>query len=759
MDTVRVDICYRPLRIAWAVQSGDRDAFRRAVRLNHTLWGGRFNPIVLVDRLDEAKQIVELFRADMVVAVGDAPEVKEFPQRFPHLIDPFFPPSLFVKDMSRRTRARVLDMHNAFYHWRNTPEWKAIDGMGVRRFVCEPDDPLADTFLLHYGAYPDAADIGIDYSELLLQATLAIDCTIDKTLPIPLDPLDHPSFGRLTREGLSRHYSVRAGWDHAGFFVGEAGNIDDLVCFWNLRAADIDLQFFDPAHVGRYALVKPEYERRTLARLAHLGDHRRNIAVWSRGDVQSAAQHFAGQPLSLCAVSGPTFWSGSTVRPPMMILGQASSLGVYGQEQGKPKVSFALNDKPFSADGWFSTQHLVASVTVLNTDEDHTFNPPYVPEWNEFFARTMHFEYNKLRIEPERIGIIIDAADHASFVNGLPVGALVEKLFNSIGMRAKLSGGGLIARQLIARLGGVDGSRVFKIPGVRRLLKTYGPRAPFTKKSALQLIGQRDPDNPQSRFDDHKQLYIESRDFGTDLTPLMVFEFLVSKGLFRIGAELTCSSCNIPSWIALDVLKHENVCELCGTQFDGTRQLVRSNFTYRRTGVLGLEKNTQGAIPVVLVMQQLHVNVASTFRDCIYAPSYDLFLSAEPNEAYCEVDLLVIQPRTYPDKAQVLLGECKDEGGRIDADDIAHLRFVSEALPKERFDPYILLAKLAPFSGDEIALARSLNGPYEHRVILLTARELEPYHLFERTNKELGLDLRGGSLEELAAITEQLYFK
>ena len=101
-------------------------------------------------------------------------------------------------------------------------------------------------------------------------------------------------------------------------------------------------------------------------------------------------------------------------------------------------MSFALNDKPLSADSWFSTQHLVASVTVPNTDEDHTFNPPYVPEWNEFFARTMHFEYNKLRIEPERIGIIIDAADHASFVNGLPVGALVEKLFNSIGMQSQI---------------------------------------------------------------------------------------------------------------------------------------------------------------------------------------------------------------------------------------------------------------------------------------------------------------------------------
>ena len=30
MDTTRVDICYRPLRIAWAIQSDDFESFRQA---------------------------------------------------------------------------------------------------------------------------------------------------------------------------------------------------------------------------------------------------------------------------------------------------------------------------------------------------------------------------------------------------------------------------------------------------------------------------------------------------------------------------------------------------------------------------------------------------------------------------------------------------------------------------------------------------------------------------------------------------------
>jgi hypothetical protein len=52
---------------------------------------------------------------------------------------------------------------------------------------------------------------------------------------------------------------------------------------------------------------------------------------------------------------------------------------------------------------------------------------------------------------------------------------------------------------------------------------------------------------------------------------------------------------------------------------------------------------------------------------------------------------------------------------------------------------YILFAKLAPFTPEEIALARTLNGEYQRRVILLTARELEPYYLYERTRKETGI--------------------
>jgi hypothetical protein len=759
METTRVDICYRPLRIAWAIQSDDRESFRRAVRLSHTLWGGCFNPIVLVDRTDEAKSVVELFRADLIWPIGDSTTVQEFPKQFPHLITPFLPELLYLKDSSGPTRAHILDIHNMLVHSRHTPDWKAIEAQGVRTIVWSDDDPLTDTFLMQHGAYPNASEIGIDYADILSRATMAINIDLDKNLPIKTETYDHASIRYLTRHGIHRHYSIRPSWDYPGFFVGDANDIVDLTRFWNLRAADIRLHFIDPVHISRYGGAISKISGQLRADLSHLDDHRKNIAVWSRVDkLDDALKLFPGGGLSACQVSDD-IWNGGAVRPPMMILGEASSLGVFDSNNTRTKVSFSLSDKPFSNDSWFYTQHLVASVSLSSGDEQLTFRPPYLPELNEFFGWTMHFDRDDIRIEPERMGIIIDAADHDSFLFALPASQLVEKVFGMIGMRAKLSGGGLIARQLISRLGGVDGARVFKIPGVRRLLKNYGPTHSFTQKAALSSIGRTDPANPQAKFKDHERLFIEPRDNNTKLTPPMVFTYLVDKGLLRIGAELICPTCSLPSWYALDVLKQRNVCELCGSEYDATRQLIDGKYHYRRSGALGLEKNSQGAIPVALTLQQLHINLGGLRHQAMYAPSYDLEPNAGVTLPRCEIDFIWIIPDCYPDPTQIILGECKDEGYRIDRADVDHLRSIADALPSNRFEPFILFAKLSPFSAEEIALAKSLNGPYQSRVILLTARELEPYHIYERTAKETGITSYGGSPEELALVTNRIYFQ
>jgi hypothetical protein len=57
-------------------------------------------------------------------------------------------------------------------------------------------------------------------------------------------------------------------------------------------------------------------------------------------------------------------------------------------------------------------------------------------------------------------------------------------------------------------------------------------------------------------------------------------------------------------------------------------------------------------------------------------------------------------------------------------------------------------------------VAKSLNDRYNQRAILLTDRELEPYHVYERTALEFkNLKGHGSTPEDLAINTAMMYFK
>lgn len=763
-DTVRVDISYRPLRIGWAVRDGDLDAIRQAVRYSYALWGGRFNPILVIDREEEARQLIELFRLDVICPVGDSQEVKDFPKKFPHLIQPFHSDSVFVKQEQWKSFSWALDIYNAIAHWHTRPEWQQLKERGVRAYQWQPDDPLADAFLMQFGAFPAADEIGVDYADLVAKSLEPVAFPLTPDARIPTEVVEHPSQTVVGRLGIHRHHAVRPGWDTPGFYVGSVTDPNDLVSFWNIRACDIPLWFIDATHLDRYADLIPEWARVLNAEVEkRRHEWERRIGVWSRQDTNEARKHFPGIELMLCRVID-SFWGGGAVSPPVMQLGQASTLGVMGNSNGVPRVNFALSDKPFCSDLYFAQQHLLASISFIGGlygDEQHTFDVPYVPELNEFYARTMHFQYDKLRIGPESTGLIIDAADHDTFLTAMPVAALFKRIFSLAGLDSSLSNGGRIVRQLLTQLGGIQGARVFKIPGARSLLKKFGLTDTFTRDSALNVIRDKSPENPHGTFAAHTDLFLDPRPFHTKLTPPDVLTFMVGKGLFRMGADLRCPKCDMTSWVSLDALKQSATCELCGHGYAATEQLIDLKWRFRRSGVFGTERSAQGAVPVALTLQQLGTTLGGAMRTSMYSSSLEVKPANGATLPQCEIDFVWLEDGRFPSRPSLILAECKDQGP-IKPDefqrDVDNLRKIADTIPSHRFDTYILFVKLAPFTPDEIAMARTLNGPYRRRVILLTARELEPYHMLERLEVELGKHTYAGSTEELANLTAQLYF-
>ncbi|WP_413707475.1 hypothetical protein [Ralstonia sp. Ralssp110] len=775
METVRVSIVYRPLRICWAIKAGDFQAFREAIRINHALWGGRFNPIVVVDHVEEALAIVEAFRPDMIRPVGTSEEVQAFASRFKYLMSPFIPDSLFFGE-DRDAQVQALDIQNAISSRFETPEWSHVKQAGACIYRWEDTDPLADIFLMHFGAYPRTEDVGIDYESMFKESLDATEVAVSTGNTVLCEGLEHPTIAYLSRHGLKAHYSMRTQWSWPGFFIGRAADLDDLVTFWNLRACDVSALFVDRDHVDRYTEDIPRWKKN----VSELTSGRRfpdehSYAIWwrSRDDaghdrLEELRALIGTEPCIACSIDRHR-WGGNALVAPLMHLGESASLGVLNDDGKKPKLSFGLSNRPYATDAWLFSQLLVASVSFiggLHGHDGHTFDLPYIPELNEFFARAIHLHYSHLRVESGRIGIVIRSSDTDTFVYALSTSELFKRVFELAGFDASVSSSGLIARQLIAQLGGLQGARVFKIPGARRLLKMHGPLASFMRKGALQLIGGRDPDNPEATFSDHQDLFLEPRAPGEKLTPSLVFSYLVNQGLFRMGADLLCPRCQLRSWFPVDDLRQSVPCQMCGETFPSTVQLMEGDWSYRRSGLLGTERNAQGAVPVVLTLQQLDANIDRLPGRSSYSVSLDLKPKNGQLRNPCEVDFAWIVPREYPERTTVIIGECKDrgyatdpdgDGGTINRADIENLRAVADAFPKDRFEVFILLAKLCPFTPNETELAKTLNGQYQCRVIMLTDRELEPYHLYERTKKFFAVKSYGSSAADLARTTVDVF--
>jgi hypothetical protein len=89
--------------------------------MSHAFWGGSYNPIIFADRPEDAKALVDVFRADLIVPVGDSTEVRNIRQQYPYLITPFLSDELFVDRQHATPLSQVLDIQNLLVHWMTSP--------------------------------------------------------------------------------------------------------------------------------------------------------------------------------------------------------------------------------------------------------------------------------------------------------------------------------------------------------------------------------------------------------------------------------------------------------------------------------------------------------------------------------------------------------------------------------------------------------------------------------------------------------------
>jgi hypothetical protein len=758
----RIWLDYRPVRIGWVIPDRDIALFATAVSWSTCLWGGRYNCMIPAYDAALADRLLSCFGADVLLPVHADAATTAFIARHLHLQHERWRDSMFQQhrcefvDIRHALRRIVAHQDKEAQERLRLPEWQV-------------SDQLHPLFAAMFGIYPAPGTDIADYRTGVQDAFKTPETLIPPNAALPPALLDGFSPLALTGYDLRRANSRRRGWLGPGVVLGSAADFDTLVMFWNLRAAGARLIFYDQSHSARLKDFATAFLSRYRGRTF---DEEVRINFWIRHDRTGDDSwkpdlELEGLPLSLSDGRGDLLWNGMNIEPgrPQFSAWHRDVVPSYAETEGRANASFALPDRPFNED---DTQALNQKFAVV-VDAQHygepnaelTFETPFVPRLNEFYGRHFHHDYDGARsqighLNKGAVAIITPISSQRLQIDAFRVLDWLKAFFALCQIDVVRSEAGLRCSRLIAQLGGLQSCRVFKIRGVRNLLRKYGVEQSFTRGGALEALRDVDSTTRAVGFDAFKTLHIEYREKG-DLKPDDVLRYLLERRVFRAGLEFTCPNCQLPSWIHLDDVKTNSICAYCDHHYDVTPQLKDRDWRYRRSGIFGRDDHQLGGVPVALTLQQL----STSLHDNIMMYSTALsFLPAGATIEPCESDFLAVVSGALAmseSPVQLVFGEAKTERA-IDAQDVRKLGKLADAVPSDLAQAYILFSKTVAFTSDEIALTKTLNTQHRRRVILWSREELEPYFVYERSKAKLGDKWHAVSLANMAEITRRLYF-
>jgi len=759
MGPVSLQVRYRPMRIGWCVDGESLTDFELAVRFSHTCWGGRYNPIIPCANPEMASALISGFKVDALYDISKTETISDFIKQHSHIPWPDFRQELY-KSHGDSSYASVLDVvhpvrhiHDDHVKDRETPT------LPSHLYEWKESDPLHYVFLATLGAYPSKEAIGRDYADLFKRGLKPSIVPLSERDEVPRDVFRHLTPATLTSSELEEIELGISAWRAPGFYLGDASDFTDLVNYWNLRASNIDLFFYDRAHGERLDSLRSAYSE-LLQKRPTREPWPTYVKVWQKTRGGDAAP-FQGE-LTLATMT-PGLFNGLNLNPPSMGFARQSVLGTSSEHGEATSVTFQFPSKPFFVDDFrYHDQKVVVSVQASEVlESDSLFTPPFIPQLNEYYGRSAYFDYDKVRAEPNSLGIICSVTKEQLTLRALPFSEIISKTFNAFGIKATPSSAGLVGRRLIEQMGGLQGCRVFKIEGVRNLIREHSPTKAFDRSAAIRTIGKNDPVTGRPNFEDFKRLHIELRDHR-DLKPEDALTYLLAKGVFQVGLTLKCSVCELDFWLGLDDVKSQVRCLYCGKEFNILMQLRDRAWAYRRSGLFGRDDHQKGGIPVALTLQQLETALHGSLKCFTTAMDLEPQGAAVPK---CETDFVALITAGIRDDRplQLLIGECKDRGGEITASDAANLKAVAEAFNKSPFSVYILFAKAGEFSTDEIdhcKSARTTIGTHVvNNVILLSQRELEPYFMYSQSEKLFDIQSSAVSLMDMALNTHNIFFE
>lgn len=761
MANVSLVVGYRPLRIGFCVRAGSIQDVVKAVEINTILWGGLYNPIIPVGSdNDWNKQLIKLFGVDLLYPVEEVPELISFIDQFEYLSWPIFPGREIFNlypTTPRREELAILDISNVIdYHWNNTFKVEQKSNVVVPRWASQ--DPLAALFAVQFGKIYTSPDLVYRYELAFKERLRANVKRIVNGRNVNADLADAMTPIHLTSDRLMLTGDPFGPIDRFGVYIGDPGRSDDLVNFWNLRAAGSDMSFLpiiSPERLGDFMVARLRTDP-----YGQEDERRNHTTVWYRRDVGEdavsavIAQTFGDSFRPLHSHVSDIIWNGLNVRPLLPHFDNKTVLAALDKE-GDPVITFELPKKPLIENRYNMSQKFMVSIRPLTEYGygNRTLRPPFIPDLNHYYGREVALRHDEFRIGKDSINLLTDVKDSNLTLSPIIYEDLMKKIFLRSGIKATQSKPGLIAQRIVESMGGLESCRVFKITGVRKLIDSTSPATWFTCGHATQVIYDQDLATQVPTFNRHLDLHIQKRS-ARHLSTAEVFNHLIDQNILQSGLVPTCPHCELDFWLPLNQISQQIECEYCGHKIKLAGQLKdRGDWRYRRSGLFGRADNQEGAIPVILTLMHLASRMG-IYDSSIYTTG--LNLRSDDDQVSCETDFTVMS-RDHDGKVSLVIGESKTNG-EISQLDIDNLRAVAEKLKPDGLDIYFCFSKTNAFTNDEILRFKSLKESGE-KLILFTDRELEPYMMYEYYQKN-NIPLprgHGGSFDDMWINSASLY--
>ncbi|MDB5992823.1 MAG: hypothetical protein JWQ10_4226 [Herbaspirillum sp.] len=696
-----VDIKVRPLKLALLIDPGSANQVRDAIQLASSLWGGMFFPIIPIYRRMPASWRESAIKAplakDVVQGYLDAfdPDVLvQFSAELPAYIKESQLQIIKPKDIwEGRSRNReidptlgigVLDILSAVFE--ECFKYKAR--YPLKAIIPEIPKQFGLFWASVFGEYPSHISEAIDlhFAEPLEieRPKVTPEAFLDLTGEMVLFPR------RATMWDLEPHERHRFGHGACIYFM-DAGEIEDIVDYWNLRATGRNVQPLPKQFLQQESFKKAICE--FLLRERHVRPNNLNIYndapfIRSRHSTmeeisaftktlnidetisnENDAHHFSIQHWY------PRIWDQWARGKDGGVVDQ------YGTDEDSIDIAseaeLDMRIKPltpkFRKESWFRSDGLCA---------------------NEFDFRMYGANEHLAEVYPKAHGEnLLNAISGITGArgewrigrNGLvkivqsltreprKVPSSEEVFFAWLadhGWKAELSPPGILAKQIYKKLGG-NPLLIANKPVLGLIEHMNGGSV---NKNGTPMRDNRIGGERELPVGTVKSLLSDSKKSSSR------YDYFIERGVFKLGWKTKCPNCQRSTWFALPTLRESMECPKCLTSFTaaGNIEQTGNGWYYRTTGPFSVPNYADGAFAVLLTLDAIGDRMFSFLR----TTSVPSFVATSPEKPNLEADLAMFWKDSLhgEDAEGLLFGECKTYG-LFEVKDFKRMQYLANSFP------------------------------------------------------------------------------